>query len=55
MYYSNNKLELKKSISMNNVRRAVYINDYLYILSDEKIVVVDENTFDRVKELEFFE
>lgn len=53
--YNNDKLELKKSISLQNVKRAVYINDYLYILSDSKIVVVEENNFERVKELEFWE
>jgi uncharacterized secreted protein with C-terminal beta-propeller domain len=53
--YNNDKLELKKSISLQNVKRAIYINDYLYILSDSKIVVVEENNFERVKELEFWE
>jgi inhibitor of cysteine peptidase len=50
--YAGNKLELVKSISENNVKRALYINDYMYILTDSKIVVVDENTWQRVKELE---
>jgi uncharacterized secreted protein with C-terminal beta-propeller domain len=50
--YKNNTLELVKSISENNVKRAIYINDYMYILTDSKIVVVNENTWQRVKELE---
>ena len=53
--YAGNKLQLKKSISLQNVKRAIYINDYLYILTDSKIVAVDENNFERLKELEFWE
>lgn len=50
--YKNDKVELLKSISESSVRRALYINDYMYILTDSKIVVVDENSWERVKELE---
>jgi len=49
--YANNNLELKKVVSGYSVERALYINDYLYILSGEKIVVLDENTWEQVKEL----
>lgn len=49
--YANNALELKKVITGYSVERALYINDYLYILSGEKIVVLDENTWEQVKEL----
>ncbi|PIU29808.1 hypothetical protein COT07_04015 [Candidatus Woesearchaeota archaeon CG07_land_8_20_14_0_80_44_23] len=50
--YKNDKVELLKSISESSVRRALYINDYMYILTDSKIVVVNENSWERVKELE---
>ncbi|MFA4930755.1 MAG: beta-propeller domain-containing protein [Patescibacteria group bacterium] len=51
--YAGNNLELKQAIDNLDARRAVYINDYLYIISDQKIVVLDENTWERVKELSF--
>ncbi len=50
--YKNDKLDLVKSIKEDSVKRALYINDYMYILTDSKIVVLDENSWDRVKELE---
>lgn len=46
-------LELEKAISMGNTRRALYINDNLYILSDEEMVVLDEENWERVSKLEF--
>ncbi|MFH1451207.1 MAG: beta-propeller domain-containing protein [bacterium] len=51
--YQDNKLELKKAISNISARRALYINDYLYLVGDDKIVVLDENTWQRVTELSF--
>jgi inhibitor of cysteine peptidase len=51
--YANEKLELKKAIDESDVNRAIYINDYLYIFSPEKVIVLDERNWERVKELEF--
>ena len=50
--YENDNLKLKKTISNIIAKRAVYINDYLYILGNNKIVVLDENTWEKVKEFE---
>ncbi len=50
--YANDKLKLVKAISNIYPRRAVYLNDYLYVLSDNEVVVLDENTWERVKNLE---
>lgn len=50
--YKNNKLEMVKAVADYQVKRAVYINDYLYILGDNKIVAVDENTRETVGELD---
>jgi uncharacterized secreted protein with C-terminal beta-propeller domain len=50
--YKNDKLELVKTISDTLVKRAVYIDDYLYVLSRDKIVVFDENNWKKIKELD---
>jgi uncharacterized secreted protein with C-terminal beta-propeller domain len=50
--YKDNKLSLTKSISGYNIKRAVYINDYLYILGDSKITVFNENNWEKVKEMD---
>ena len=53
--YDNNKLKLVKSVKETYLRRALYINDYLYLIGDSKLVVLDENNWKRVKELDLFE
>jgi len=51
--YANNKLSLAKTDSAVNVKRAIYLDDYLYIITNSKIVVLDEKTWDLVKEIEY--
>ncbi|MDO9510043.1 MAG: beta-propeller domain-containing protein [Candidatus Magasanikbacteria bacterium] len=51
--YDNNSLVLKKAVSETEVKRAIYLDDYLYIISDEKIAVFNEITWEKVKEIEF--
>lgn len=50
--YQSDKLTLEKTLSGRSVRRAIYINDYLYIIGDRQIWVLDENTWEQVSELE---
>lgn len=50
--YQGNKLDMKRAVSDTQVQRAVYINDYLYVLGLTKIVVLDENNWQKVGELE---
>ena len=50
--YENDKLSLTKAISQRGVRRAIYINDYLYIISDNKISVLNEKDWERINELD---
>lgn len=50
--YSGNKLSLKKAVSDYQVKRAVYIDDYLYIIGEKKISVLDEKSWEKVKELD---
>lgn len=51
--YQGNKLEMKRAVSDTQVQRAVYINDYLYVIGQTKIVALDENNWTKVGELEF--
>lgn len=51
--YKNNELELKRAVSNITAKRAIYINDYLYIIGDNKIVTLNETNWERVNELEF--
>jgi len=37
----------------HNVLLLIHLNDYLYILSDQKVVVVNENDWERVNSLSF--
>lgn len=49
--YINGDLSLKATHSDYTVRRAVYIDNYLYIVGDSKIAVFDETNWTKVKEL----
>ena len=51
--YEGDKFVLKKAVSETMAKRAVYINDYLYIVGSDKIVVVDEKTWEIVGTLTF--
>jgi uncharacterized secreted protein with C-terminal beta-propeller domain len=51
--YANNKLELRKTDSATNVQRAVYLDNYLYIITGNKVIALDENTWNQVKEIEY--
>jgi uncharacterized secreted protein with C-terminal beta-propeller domain len=51
--YTNDRLALQKAVSqIQQVQRAVYINDAMYIVGASNIVVVDEKTWERIGELE---
>ncbi|MFA6321988.1 MAG: beta-propeller domain-containing protein [Candidatus Buchananbacteria bacterium] len=49
--YKDAELELEKAVSQESVKRAVYIDDYLYIISENKISVFSEITWEKIKEL----
>lgn len=51
--YKDNKLSMVKAVSGISARRAIYINDYLYIIGDDKIIVLNELNWEKVKELVF--
>lgn len=49
--YQDNKLSLVKAIDMNNIKRALYINDNLYVLGNNELRIFDENTWTEIKSL----
>jgi uncharacterized secreted protein with C-terminal beta-propeller domain len=51
--YQNDQLELKRAVSDIAARRAIYINDYLYIIGDNKMVVLNETNWEQVNQLDF--
>lgn len=50
--YKNGQLNLAKAVSDTQAKRAIYINDYFYLVGDNKITVLNENDWEKVKELE---
>lgn len=48
-------LEQVKEVNMTDVKRATYVNDNLYVFSDTDATVLDENTWETVRELQFRE
>lgn len=51
--YKDDKLSLLKTVSDFAVKRAAYFNDYLYIVGENKITVLNENNWEKVKELSY--
>ena len=50
--YKNNELGLTRAVSKTMAKRAIYINDYLYIIGEDKITVLNEIDWNEVNELE---
>ena len=51
--YKGNQLKLTKAVSDIRARRAIYIEDFLYIIGDEEIVVLNEIDWEKINTLEF--
>ena len=51
MSYENNQLSLKLAVSDYQVKRAVYLNDFLYVIGENKITAINELTWKKYKEL----
>jgi inhibitor of cysteine peptidase len=50
--YEGDGLSLVKAVSGISAMRAIYMDDYLYIIGGNKITALDENTWEEVSELE---
>ena len=51
--YKDNVISLVKAVADISARRAIYINDYMYIVGDDKVVVLNEADWEKVNELSF--
>ncbi|MFA6466457.1 MAG: beta-propeller domain-containing protein [Patescibacteria group bacterium] len=49
--YANEQLELVKTVAATDAKRALYIGDYLYIIANDYVAVLDENNWEKVKDL----
>lgn len=43
--YQNSQLELVKAIRQDQTQRAIFINDYLYVISPNQVTVLDQRTW----------
>ncbi len=50
--YVDDRLVLERAVANIEAERAIYINDYLYIIGRDEIVVLDENTWEEIAEFE---
>lgn len=50
--YAGDQLSLTKAVGEVQARRALYIDNYLYVIGDNEIVILDENNWERVKDLQ---
>lgn len=46
--YDGNRLSLKKTLAETGVKRAIYIDDYFYIIGEKGITVYNENSWDQI-------
>ena len=51
--YSGNELKLQRVVSDISAQRAVYIDNYMYVIGDTKIVVLNESDWTEVNSLTF--
>lgn len=50
--YRGNRLEVVREMENVTARRAVYLDDYLYVISEGNLTVLDERTWETVNEIE---
>lgn len=51
--YANDELSLRVAFEQRDVKRAVYLGDYLYVVGGEGVTVFDETNWEKVNELDF--
>ena len=51
--YKDGKLEMKTALAQISAKRAIYLNDYLYVVGENKITVLNELDWTKVNELTF--
>lgn len=51
--YNKNELSLTKALSKTGIKRAIYLDDYLYIIGASEISVINENDWTEVNSMDF--
>ncbi len=51
--YKNDEFSLEKTVADNQINRAVYINDNLYLIGRNEITIIDETNWETVRSLEW--
>ncbi len=51
--YSNATLKLVKAVNLISPKRAVYVNDYLYIVGEQEVKAFDENTWSEISNFDY--
>ena len=49
--YANSELSLTKAVGESGIKRAIFINDFMYLISESEIVVLDENNWNEIGSL----
>lgn len=50
--YAGDNLKLVKTVADIGIKRAVYIDNFLYVIGEDKLVVLDEGNWEKVNELD---
>lgn len=50
--YAGDELKLKMAVSGGDVQRALYLDDFMYLVGTEKITVLDEKKWEKIKEFD---
>ena len=51
--YADSKLELKKSIEGQGIKRALYLGDYFYIAGEDYMAVFSQADWQEIKRIKF--
>jgi len=51
--YENNNLSLVRAIEEAQTKRAIYIDDYLYVISERGVLVIDQENWENVSRINF--
>ncbi len=51
--YQQDELKLARAVSGIAAKRAIYINNYLYIIGEDKLIVLDETNWEEINDLNF--
>ncbi len=51
--YKNDEINLERAIREREVKRALYINNYLYVISSASIIAIDQENWENVNKIDF--